>query len=136
VSIGSVLNATPVGVLPQTLSTAFEEASAFLQLENVYHDGSHQCAKLVETPRHTFKLSKRLNSGDLAALLAFYNAHQGGLTPFYFYSPWEGSPVGSNWSAGGSSVTGRYTVVFRGDWSQVTDVGRTNVPQLELVEVA
>jgi hypothetical protein len=123
-------------VLPQTLSTAFSETSAFAVLENQYHDDTVQRAKLVETPRHTFKLSKRLNPSDAAALLAFYNAHQGGLTPFYFYSPWEGSPVGSNWSAGGSSVTGRYTVVFRGDWSQVTDVGRTNVPQLELVEVA
>ena len=36
----------------------------------------------------------------------------------------------------GAATTGRYTVVFRFSWSQTTGALRTDVPQLELVEVA
>jgi hypothetical protein len=36
----------------------------------------------------------------------------------------------------GNNTQGRVTVVFRGNWAQATDVARTNVQGLELVEVA
>jgi len=44
--------------------------------------------------------------------------------------------VGSNYDPDGTSTTGQYTVVFRGGWAQELTVGRVNVPQIELVEVA
>jgi hypothetical protein len=36
----------------------------------------------------------------------------------------------------GNNTQGRVTVVFRGNWAQATDIARTNVPGLELVEAA
>jgi hypothetical protein len=36
----------------------------------------------------------------------------------------------------GNNTQGRVTVVFRGNWAQATDIARTNVQGLELVEVA
>jgi hypothetical protein len=36
----------------------------------------------------------------------------------------------------GKNRHGRVTVVFRGNWAQATDIARTNVQGLELVEVA
>ena len=77
-----------------------------------------------------------MTATQLAALASFFEAHGGGLTPFYFYNPWEATPIGSNYDATGASLTGRYTVVFRGDWQQTTGLARTDVPQLQLVEVA
>lgn len=38
--------------------------------------------------------------------------------------------------ATGNNTQGRVTVVFRGKWAQATDISRTNVQGLELVEVA
>jgi len=134
--IASVLNASPTGVLPQTLCTSFEEQSAFLELQSLYHDATVQRSRLSTYPRHTFKLARRLNATDLATLLAFYEAHQGGLIPFYFYNPFDATPPGSNFDATGASTAGRYTVVFHGDWQQSTGLARTDVPGLELVEVA
>jgi hypothetical protein len=133
---GSVQNAAPAGVLPQGLCTAFMEESAYVELQNQYHDDTVHRSKLAETPRRTFRLTRRLGAAQLAALASFFDAHGGGMVPFYFYNPWEATPVGSNWSADGSTLTGRYTVVFRGDWQQTTGLARTDVPQLQLVEVA
>jgi hypothetical protein len=61
-----------------------------------------------------------------------------GLTPFAFYNPFDvaaGQQIGSNYDPTGNSTQGRVTVVFRGNWAQATDVARTNVQGLELVEV-
>jgi len=135
-AIGSVSNAAPSGVLPQTLSTSFVEESAFLELQAQYHDTTVQRLKLAETPRRTFKLAKRLNATDLATLWAFYQAQQGGLIPFYFYNPFDVFPTASNFDPTGTSTVGRYTVVFRGDWKEETGLARTDVSELQLVEVA
>ena len=66
-------------------------------------------------------------------------AQNGGLTPFLFYNqeePASGQPVGSNYDPTGNGTQGRYTVVFRGNWAQATDIARTSLQGLELVEVA
>ena len=44
--------------------------------------------------------------------------------------------IGSNYDPTGNNTQGRVTVVFRGNWAQATDIARTNVQGLELVEVA
>ena len=137
---GNLIQATPSGVLPASLCTAFTELRQYEQLQSAYHDGTIQRSQLAQTSRRTFQLSKRLSAALLATLYAFWQAQNGGLTSFAFYNPFEpasGQPVGSNYDATGASTQGRYTVVFRGGtWSQATDVCRTSVQGLQLVEVA
>ena len=131
---GSVQTAAPDAVMAQSLCTAFVEDSGFLQIENQYHDGTVHRSRLAQTPRRSFKLGKRLTGPALAAMKTFWDAHRD--VPFFFYDPREGTPVGSNYDASGNSTTGRYTVVFRGGWAQELTLGRVNVPQIELAEVA
>src|ERR1035438_1128965 len=133
---GNIQNSTPNGVMPQTLCTAFAEERALLQLQSQYHDGTTHRRQLAQTSRRTFKLAKRLAASDLATLKAFYDQQQGGMIPFFFYNPWDGTPTGSNYDPAGNSTVGRYTVVFRGGRQQTTALVRTNTPQLELIEVA
>ncbi len=128
---GNVQNAAPSGVMPYALCTAFTESREYFQLQAQYHDGTPEQSQLAETSRRTFKLAQRLTAIGVALLKAFWDAHQGGLTPFLFYNLAEGA-----YDATGNSTQGRYTVVFRGNWSQSTGVLRTDVPQIELVEVA
>jgi len=62
-----------------------------------------------------------------------------GLTPFALYNPFDvalGQQIGSNYDPTGNNTQGRVTVVFRGNWAQGTDIVRTNVQGLELVEIA
>jgi hypothetical protein len=136
---GNLIQAIPAGVLPASLCTAFTELRQYEQLQNSYHDGTIQKSQLAQTSRRTFQLSKRLNASLLTTLYGFWAAQDGGLAPFVFYNPFEpasGQPVGSNYDATGASTQGRYTVVFRGStWAQVTDVCRTSVQGLQLVEV-
>jgi len=69
-------------------------------------------------------------------LLGVQNA---GLTPFAFYNPFDvasGQQIGSNYDPTGNNTQGRVTVMFRCNWAQATDIARTNVQGLELVEVA
>src|ERR1035437_4940527 len=136
---GSLQPAAPAGVIPATLSTAFTEMREDAQLQNQYHDGTVQRSQLPQTSRRTFRLSKRLCAADLGALYAFWVAKQGGLIPFAFYNPFEvaaGHDIGSNYDPTGNGTQGRLTVVFRGPWTQATDLARSNVQGLELVEVA
>ena len=51
--------------------------------------------------------------------------------PFLFYNLVE-----VTYDSSGNSTQGRYTVVFRGNCSQSTGILQTEVPQLELIEVA
>jgi hypothetical protein len=104
-------------------------------LENRYHDSTVERQKLAETPRRVFRLSKRLTAAQLVTLRELYDLY-GPLLPFLFYNPWDATPVGSNYDPTGNGVVGRYTVVFRGDWQEITGLARTDVPQLQLVEVA
>ena len=55
-------------------------------------------------------------------------------TPKTIFS--KSSPTGSNYDPTGNSTVGRYTVVFRGGWQQTTSLTRSNLPQIELAEVA
>ncbi len=121
--------------MPQTLSTAFTESRVYVDLQNTYHDGARHIGLLAQTSRHTFKLSKRLTAAQLSTLKTFWDSVNGGLTPFYFYNPFAGVPPGSNYDATGVTTTGRYTVVFKGSWSQQTDLSRSTIGNLELVEV-
>lgn len=125
--------------MPASLCTAFVESREYPALRNQYHDGTLERSLLAQTSRRTFKLSKRLSASMLVALKSFWDAQKGGLTPFLFYNPFDvtsGQPIGSNWDPAGYSTVGRVTVVFRGNWSQSTGLSRTDVPQIELVEVA
>jgi hypothetical protein len=54
-----------------------------------------------------------------------------GAGPCFFYNLAEGTH-----DATGNSTQGRYTVVFRGNWSQSAGMARTDVPQIELAEPA
>jgi hypothetical protein len=80
-----------------------------------------------------------LSAPVLSALYSFSVSQKGGLTPFAFYSPFEvtsGQQIGSNYDPTGNNTQGRLTVVFRGNWDQATDLARSIVQALELVEVA
>ena len=109
---------------------------AYEQIVSVYHDGTRQAGQLAQTSRRTFKLSRKLTVTTLATLKAFWDAAGGGLTPFIFYNPFDGTPVGSNYDPTGASTVGQYFVRFSGNWSQATDMQRTTVPSLALVQVA
>jgi hypothetical protein len=128
---GSLSNAVPNGVMPYALCTAFSESRQFVQLQAQYHDGSTERSQLAQTSRRTFKLAQRLTATGVTALKAFWDGQQGGVAPFLFYNLAEGA-----YDPTGNSTQGRYTVVFRGNWSQSTGVLRTDVPQIELAEVA
>jgi len=136
---GNLQQAAPNGVMPLSLCTAFTELREYAQLQNQYHDGAVQRSQLAQTSRRTFRLSKRLSASQLSALFSFWVSQSGGLTPFAFYNPFDvaaGQQIGSNYDSTGNSTQGRVTVVFRGNWAQTTDLGRSNVQGLELIEVA
>jgi hypothetical protein len=125
--------------MPASLSTAFTESREYAQLQNQYRDGTIQRSQLAQTSRRTFRLSKRLSAPVLSALYSFWVSQKGGLTPFAFYNPFEvvaSQQIGSNFDPTGNNTQGRVTVVFRGSWVQATDLARSNVQGLELVEVA
>ena len=128
---GNVQSAVPVSVFPYSLCTVFAESLEFAQLQSQYHDGATERSPLAQTSRHTFKLGQRLTATRAIALKAFWDGQQGGVTPFLFYNLAEGA-----YDATGNSTQGRYTVVFRGDWSQTTNLWRTDVPAIELIETA
>lgn len=128
---GNIQNAVPVGVMPYGLCTVFSESRELVQLQAQYHDGTTERLRLAQTSRRTFKLSQRLAAVGVALVKAFWDAHQGGLVPFLFYNLAEGA-----YDATGNSTQGRYTVVFRGNWSQTIGLARTDVSQIELIEVA
>jgi hypothetical protein len=111
----------------------------YAQLQNQYHDGTIQRSQLAQTSRRTFRLSKRLNASALAALYNFWVSQNAGLTPFVFYNPFDvaaGQQILSNYDPAGNNLQGRVTVVFRSNWTQATDIARTNLQGLEMVEVA
>ena len=136
---GNLIQSEPNGVMPASLCTAVTELREYAQLQNQYHDGTIQRAHLAQTSRRTFRLSKRLSASLLSSLYSFWVSQNAGLTPFAFYSPFEvaaGQQIGSNYDPAGNNTQGRVTVAFRGNWVQATDIARTNVQSLELVEVA
>jgi hypothetical protein len=136
---GNILAAVPNGVMPFSLCTAFREAREYVQLQSMYRDGTIQRLQLAQTSRRTFRLNKRLSASALSALYDFWVSQTGGLSPFAFYDPFDvaaGQQIGSNYDSTGDNSQGRVTVVFRGNWAHATDVCRSNVQGLRLVEVA
>jgi hypothetical protein len=136
---GNLVQGAPNGVMPASLCTAFTELRDYAQLQNQFHDGTIQRAQFAESSRRTFRLNMRLNASALATLYNFWLLQNGGLRPFAFYIPFDvaaGQQIGSNYDPAGNNTQGRVTVVFRGNWAHSTDLARTNVQGLELVEVA
>lgn len=140
---GNVAAAVPTGVMPQGLCLAFSEAREYPILAASYHDGTQETSLVtdgVNAPGsiRTWKQSKRLKAADAIALRAFFEGQAGGLTPFYYYNPFEvlpGTAIGSNWDPTGSTIEGRHTVVFRGNWTETVGLALTDMPA-ELAEIA
>jgi hypothetical protein len=127
---GNVQNAGPSGVMPYALCAVFTESREYVQLQSQYHDGTIQRSQLAASSRRTFTVSQRLDATKAAALKTFWDGQQGGVIPFLFYNLIEGA-----YDPTGNSVTGRYTVVFRSNWQQTTGLARTDVQNLQLIEV-
>jgi hypothetical protein len=136
---GNIQAAVPNGVMPFTLCTAFTESREYVELQNQYRDGTIQRSQLAQTSRRTFRPNMRLTASLLATFYSFLESQNFGATPFLFYNPFDvaaGQEIGSNYDSSGNNTQGRVTVVVRGNWSQLTDVCRSNVQGLQLVEVA
>lgn len=134
-----LVQAEPNGVMAESLCTAFTELREHVQLQNQYHDRTTRRSLLAQTSRRTFRLNKRLSATLLSAQYNFRVSQNGGLTPFAFYNPFDvatGQQIGSNHDATGNETQGRVTVTFRGNWAQSTDLARSNLQGLELVEVS
>jgi hypothetical protein len=125
---GSVANAAPTTVLPDSLSIAFSEQRSFVARVNEYRGGEAQRMVLVATSRRTFVQSKRLDPTALLALRAFRDTVKHGA--FYFYHCKEGV-----YDATGVLTAGRYIVRFEGNWNQTSYIPRTET-QVTLVETA
>jgi hypothetical protein len=132
-------------VFPQSLALSFSEASSFPLLSVSYHDGTSERGLIEDgvnppRPARVFTLPQRLTTSQLSTLKFFWEQTTlGGLKPFYFYNPFDvliGQAIGSNYDSSGFNTQGRVTVVFQGNWSQRTDMGRHVVPQLTLLEIA
>lgn len=131
---GSVHNATPLTVLPASLSRAFAHEREYPVLDNDYRNGESQRKAQANNSRKHWRFAKRLAPAQLETLRDFFDARKGPMEPFYFYDPYETSPKFSH-DPTGQATAGRYTVRFAGGWSQSVSLGRADV-LLELVELA
>jgi hypothetical protein len=131
---GSVENATPLTVLPASLSRAFVHEREYPVLDNEYSNGESQRSVQATNSRKRWRLVKRLTPSQLVTLRDFYDARRGPTEPFYFYDPYETSLKFSH-DPTGQAVAGRYTVRFHGEWNQSVGLGRSDV-SIELVELA
>jgi hypothetical protein len=131
---GSVQNASPLTVLPVSLSRAFIHEREYPVLDNEYRNGESQRSVQAANSRKRWRLAKRLTPAHLAPLRDFYEARNGPTEPFYFYDPYETNPKFSH-DPTGLAVAGRYTVRFSGAWSQSASLGRADI-SIELIEVA
>ena len=100
--------------MPYALCTAFSESREYAAAGSISRR-NHRRSQLVQTSRKMFKLAQRLTAARATALKAFWDGQEGGVVPFLFYNLAEGA-----YDATGNSTPGRYTVVFRGNWSQTT----------------
>ncbi len=131
---GSVQNATPAAVLPQSLSRAFAHTGEYTVIENEYRCGESQRSVQAATSRKRWRLVKRLAPVQLQALRSFYEARNGPAEPFYFYDPYETNPRFS-YDPAGQATQGRYTVRFDCEWNQSSMPGRSDV-SIDLIELA
>lgn len=131
---GSVANAAPATVLPNSLCKAFSHAREYAVAENQYRNGESQRAVLVATSRKSWTQSRRLTPAELAILRAFYLARKGSTEAFFFYDVHDTSPKFS-YDPTGVKAQGRYIVRFAGAWEQSAGLGRAEVG-ISLVELA
>lgn len=131
---GSVQNAVPSTVLPNSLCRAFARSQTYPVVENEYRNGESQRAALASTSRKRWRLAKRLTPALLLEFRDFYDARRGPTEAFYFYDPYDTSPKFLH-DPTGVVTTGRYTVRFDCEWSQAVGPGRSEV-NIELLELA
>ncbi len=131
---GSVANATPLTVMPWSLSTAFARTQEWPVALNEYRGAEAQRKEFAASTRLSWALQKALPASELATLLEFWRDRGGPMEPFYFYDPLETSPA-FHYDPTGVSTVGRYTVRFDGAWESVTGIARSRVA-LKLVQLA
>jgi hypothetical protein len=122
----------PVAVFPEMLSRAFSEVQTWAANVSEFHDGSSQRGSLVDAPRHSWRLTKRLPPAALVALYDFLSLHVA--DSFYFYNPSETVPP-NHGDETGVATAGRYALRWNSDWSQSTGIALTDAA-VELIEVA
>lgn len=135
---GYLLPATPVGVMPSSLCTAFSESRSFPVLSQVYKDGYAERGLITDSVNpavslKVWKLTKKLTPAAWATLKTFIEGHLSPLpTAFYYYNPFDVAPgyaIGSNYDSTGSNIQGRYVCSFTmPGWSEVVGLARTEVP--------
>lgn len=134
---GSVQAATASTVMPWTTASLFQQSRSLYVDTNVYPDGSMQ-TRLVNAPltsRKSWIVSPRCTAAQLTAIRNFYNASLGPTISFYFYDVYETVPIFS-YDNTGVTITGRYIVRFRSSFTQVLQIGRHAVTNLQLIEVS
>ena len=129
---GSVSNAAPSTTLPYSLSIAFVRSQTYELLNNDYANGESQRSVFATTSRKRWSRQLRLTATEMADLRTFYLARGGRTEPFFYFDPWETSPLFTSIPSG---TQGRYTVRFDCDWSQEIGLGRGQVG-IEFVETA
>ena len=131
---GSVQNAAPATVLPQSLCRTFVHERMYPLIENEYKNGESQRSVQATNSRRRWRLAKRLTPAALQGLRDFFDARNGPTEPFYFYDPYDTNPRFS-YDPTGVVTVGRYTVRFDGDWNQSIGLARVEV-NIMLVELA
>jgi len=89
---GSVANAAPSTVLPNSLCRAFVHTREYPVIDNEYRNGESQRSAQAATSRKKWALTKRLTPSQLATLRSFYDARNGIHEPFHFYDPYDTNP--------------------------------------------
>lgn len=129
----AVPHAVAVGVMPNSLCSAFTQSQVWENRINEYADGRTQREgeTNLDNSRRSWRISKRLTAELLTELRDFYDAHNN--TAFWFYDHQESTPIG-NFDGTGASENGRFIVRFAGPWDQSKGVERA-VATIGLVEV-
>ena len=87
---GTVKLVRPTAVMPLSLCRAFTETQTWPARVNEYRDGRSQRAALLDQPRRSWRLAKRLPFSLLQELRDFWSGQ--GEKAFWFYNPKETNP--------------------------------------------
>jgi hypothetical protein len=128
---GDVSNAVPTAVMPFALCRAFRRSQTYKVRLNEYPDGTAQRDLEVANSRKMWQLTLAASPALLATLRDFFINQ--GQRAFYFYDVWETVPKFHH-DPTGVAAAGRYTCVFRGEWSQES-FGCKCYADVEIVEV-
>jgi len=121
---GNLNPANPIDVIPAGFYTALSEELRIESFVNQYADGSSDRVNLAQNPRHFFRITRRMTSAQYSALWTFFSNHL--ISPFFFYLPRETQPPFTP-DPTGAATSGRYTVVWDGNWSDQVQLGRSEV---------